>query len=86
MSFNVLIKQSPACAETGACNTFMKETLLDDIWWKMFNPASSDGEYDTAIPFRGPPESLQAAKVIVKDEYIKKKVQGFISKFKIEDD
>ena len=67
----------------------MKETLLDDIWWKMFNPntpAASDGDYDLAIPFRGPPESLQAAKMIVKDEYIKKKVQGFISKFKIEDD
>jgi hypothetical protein len=86
VSFNVLTKQSKACAgqEEGACYPFMKENLLDDIWWKMFNPATSNGEYDTAIPFRGPPESLQAAKAIVRAEYSKIQAKGAISKFKID--
>jgi hypothetical protein len=82
VSFNVLTKQSKACAED--CNLFINENLLDDIWWKMFNPASDDGEYDTAIPFRGPPESLQAAIAIVKAEYSKIKAKGDITKFKID--
>jgi len=87
VSFNVLTKQSKGCAgqEEGACYPFMKESLLDDIWWKMFNPSTDDGVYDTAIPFRGPPESLQAAKDIVRAEYIKIKAKGAIAKFTITD-
>lgn len=86
VSFNVLTKQSKGCAgqEEGACNPFIKESLLDDIWWKMFNPSTDNGAYDTAIPFRGPPESLQAAKEIVRKEYSKIKAKGVISKFKID--
>jgi hypothetical protein len=82
VSFDVLIKQSKACAEE--CNLFINENLLDDIWWKMFNPNTASGEYDTAIPFRGPPESLRAAMAIVKTEYSKIKAKGDISKFKID--
>ena len=89
VTFNVLTKQSTACAgqEEGTCYSLMNENLLDDIWWKMFNPATttSDGEYDTAIPFRGPPESLRAAKEIVRKEYAKIKAKGAIAKFIITD-
>ena len=80
VSFNVLTKQS----KDGAEDSFMNENLLDDIWWKMFNPNTATGEYDTAIPFRGPPESLQEAKEIVRKEYSKIKAKGAISKFKID--
>ena len=78
VSFDVLTKKG------SADDSFIKESLLDDIWWKMFNPNTATGEYDTAIPFRGPPESLQAAKTIVRAEYSKIKATGAISKFKID--
>jgi len=89
VTFNVLTKQNKSCAgqEEGTCYPFMNENLLDDIWWKIFNPATttSDGDYDTAIPFRGPPESLHAAKEIVRKEYAKIKAKGAIAKFIITD-
>ena len=81
VSFSVLTKQSK-----DDYDPLMNENLLDDIWWKLFNPSSASGDYDTAIPFRGPPESLQAAKTIVRAEYSKMKLKGLISKFTIEDD
>ena len=84
VSFDVLVKQSKDCQETDDCNLFINENLLDDIWWKMFNPNTAAGEYDTAIPFRGPPESLKAALALVKAEYGKIKAKGDISKFKID--
>jgi len=84
VSFHVLTKQSKTCAEEGDCYPFIKENLLDDIWWKMFNPNTAAGNYDTAIPFRGPPESLQIAKAIVRAEYSKILAKGAISKFKID--
>jgi hypothetical protein len=84
VSFDVLTKQSKDCQED-ACYPFMKESLLDDIWWKMFNPNTpASGDYDTAIPFRGPPESLRAAKELVRAEYSKIKATGAITKFKID--
>ena len=81
-------KQSKLCKdkETGLCDPFMSDKLLDAIGWTMGFPNYSDTKaYDFSIYIEGPSETKAQAKAIVTKAYTKIKGKGAIDKFRVTD-